>query len=162
MGWLNREIPAFLQWIGLFATIAGTGLALWAALSAKRAKEQATEAKEAAIRLGRILQLSDLINDLHELQTMIARTDFEAIAAKSAHLRGRVVRFKTEGYNELSDREAADLDLAREQLEIMTIAAVKTRAADRGRIGNIQRALAVANESLNRIFAIHHAKAHGE
>ena len=158
MNWLFTDIPPFWQWFGWLATIAGTCLALWAALSAKGAKQQAREAKEAAIRLGRVLELSDLINDLHELDAMIARAEFQAIAAKSGHLLGRVVRFKAETYNLLSATQSADLDRAREQLEQITRAAAKEGTAkDATRIGRIQIGVAEVNECLNRVFAIHHA-----
>ena len=162
MNWLFTDIPPIWQWFGWLATVAGSGLALWAALSAKGAKQQAREAKEAAIRLGRVLELSDLINDLHELQSMISRIDFAAIAAKSSHLRGRVVRFKAETYNLLGKGQAADLDAAREQLEeITTVSASVGKLKDATRIGRIQEAFAVVNECMNRIHGLHFVRAHG-
>lgn len=161
MDWLQNDIPHWLQWVGLLATVLGAGLAFWAALSAKGAKEQATEAKLQAIRLGSVLRLGDLIFDMQELQAMISRKDFHSISAKCSHLRGRVVRFKTESYNLLSESAAADLDLVREQLEAIGRVAATGKGLDENRLGRIQLAFGHANESINRVFAIHHAEASG-
>src|SRR3970040_276424 len=124
MNWWNHDVPAIWQWWGVFATLLGAVLSLvgvfvsgWAVWNAKGAKQQAQLAREAAIRMGRVTQLSDLIAEMQELQTMLARRDFESIAAKCSHLRGRVVRFKKESYNLLGQDENADLDMTRDQLE---------------------------------------------
>ena len=123
---MDDNLPYWLQWVGLLATLGGAGVSLasliWAiraARSAKTASEEATLAKQAATRLGRVAQVGDLINDMQELQAMIARSDFPAIAAKASHLRGRVVRFKGESYTDLSEEEQQGLDSARDQLEII-------------------------------------------
>lgn len=154
MGWLDAPMPHWLQWCGLLATFAGTALALWAALSAKGAQQQAREARNAAIRLGRVLQLSDLIDDLKELQSMLARSEFHSIAAKAAYLRGRVVRFASEAYNELRGTARAQVDIAREQLRTIAREAVNRRTLDETRVERIQIAFGSALESLNLVFAI--------
>ena len=160
---LNHDVPPLGQWLGLVGTFAGTAFALWAALSDKSAKKQAEEAKQAAIRLGRVLQLTDLLADMQELQLMLARMDFQALAAKSSHLRGRIVRFKTEAYNLLKPEAAESLDLARDQMESISNAATQVgNIRDETRIYRIQVALGHANESLNAVFAIHRAETHGE
>lgn len=153
MGFLNDAIPNPGQWFGLLMTIAGTLLTVWAVVSARGAKQQAREAKEAAIALGRVLQLSDLISDMQELQAMLARKDFDSIAAKCTHLRGRVVRFTHEAYNELSAIEHESLNLTRAQLEGITRVASVGKGLDENRIGKIQMAFGLANEELHKVFA---------
>jgi hypothetical protein len=164
MGWLNDPLPNWIQWLGFFATVVGTAIsviaaaaAVRAARNAKSASEQANEAKLQAVRLGRVLQLSDLLSDVQELQILLARMDFEAIGAKASHLRGRVVRFKSESYNLLDEQHVAGLDRARDQLETIGRTAASRRGEDEGRIGRIQIALAVVNEVLNQAYAVHHA-----
>ena len=107
---LDNPAP-ILQWVGLVATLAGAWLAWWAWWRAKGAREQARLATEAAIRLGRVAHLSDLIADMREHQEMLARSDLAAVPAKCQHLRGRVVRFKTEAYTEMRDVERQNLVL---------------------------------------------------
>jgi hypothetical protein len=162
-------MPNWAQWLGLIATLAGTWLALLAWRSAKRAardardaEEQASLAKEAAIRLGRIAQLGDLINDMQELQAMLARKDFAAIASKCGNLRGRIVRFKVEAYTDLGDEESASLDLAREQLEIIGKVAAVGKGTDDNRSGRIQLGYSAANEAINRVFALWRRSAEGD
>jgi hypothetical protein len=161
MDLLNQNVPNAWQWLGLLATFAGTGLAFWAAISARGARQQARAAKEAAIRLGHVVQLGDLIADMQELQQMLARKDFEAIAAKCATLRGRIVRFKAEMYNLPEMTERAGLDLARDHLEAIGKVALG-RASEARRTERIQIAFAYANEALNNLFAAQHAEAYGE
>lgn len=151
-----------LQWVGFIATLAGAWLAWWAWWRAKGAHEQARLATEAAICLGRVAQLSDLIADMRELQEMLARGDLPAVAAKCQHLRGRVVRFKAEAYTELTDVERQNLDLARRHLEEMGDVAAVGRGKETRRIGRIQLAYGKANEALNRVFAMHRLTARGD
>lgn len=147
-------IPDGWQWAGLVATFAGTLFALWAALSAKRAGQRAEEAKDVAFRVGRVLQLSDLIDDLKEIQSMLARAEFQSIAAKASHLRGRVVRFRIEAYNELGNAERLSLATAREHLVIIGQEAVNRRLADVTRVERIQVAFGNLVDALNRVFAL--------
>ena len=162
MAWLNNEVPNVWQWIGLFATILGMGMAFWAALSARSAKQQAQEAKEAAIRIGHVLQLSDLLLDMQELQTMLAREDYEAIGAKTSTLRGRIVRFKRESYNSLGDDVAEQLDRARSHLKKITQAATNSKLKKQTRTERIQVAFAEVTEALNFVAAIQQRSLHGE
>ena len=156
------NLPPWAQWLGLLATITGALLALWAGLKAKGAREQARAAKEAAVRLGRVAQLGDLIADMRELQEMLARGDLPGVAAKCQHLRGRVVRFKAEAYTELREEERQNLDLARRHLEEIGEVAAVGRGKESGRIGRIQLAYGKANEALNRVFAMHRLTAQGD
>lgn len=153
MGWLQQAVPNWAQWIGLLATMVGTAFSLWAVINSRGAKKQANLARQAAVRLGQIAQLGDLIAEMQELQVMLARTDFDSIVMKCNHLRGRVVRFKNEAYNDLSEEQAANLDGARAQLEIMSEVAVSIRATDSSRIGKIQLAYGRAHEALNQVFS---------
>ena len=162
MAWLSNPVPDLWQWIGLFATILGTGMAFWAALSARSAKQQAMEAKEAAIRVGHVLQLSDLLQDMQELQTMLAREDFDAIGAKTSTLRGRIVRFKRESYNRLEEEDEKQLDRARDHLESITRTAANSQLKKENRTGRIQLAFAEVTEALNHVVAIQQRSLHGE
>lgn len=162
MDWLEKEVPQLWQWIGLFATLIGSVLALWAAVSATGAKRQATAARDSATRLGYVLQLSDLVLDMQELQTMLARHDYEAVAAKASHLRGRIVRFKTQAYNSIREDDAQNLDVARDQLEIIGRVASDWRGKPENRPGRIQIAFAAANEALNRVFGFQQLQTQGE
>ena len=147
------------QWIGLVGTLLGTALGVgsvvvaWIAASrAKGAREAAESAREAAVRLGRIAQLSDLIGDMQELQTMLAREDLAAIAGNANHLRGRIVRLASETYTELVSEgtEKGNLDAAREQLDIIVKAATGD-ANQEHKIGKIQRGYGEALEAINKV-----------
>lgn len=162
MGEGDHGIPGWLLWSSAIASILSFFAASWAAWRAKGAREQAILAKIAATRLGRIVQLSDLMEDMKELQVMLARSDFLAIAAKSQHLRGRVVRFKAEAYSELEESERESLDEAREQLEAIAKVAATGKATDKNRLGRIQIGYGHANEALNRVFAVHRLRVEGE
>ncbi len=136
-----QNLSYWTQSLGLAATLLGTvlgaGSLIWAYLAAQRAmgaREAAELAALAATRLGRIAQLGDLIADMQELQPMLARADFPAIAGKANLLRGRVVRFKTEAYTELADQATESLDLAREQLQIIAKVAATSKAGDERRL----------------------------
>ncbi len=150
------------QITGFWFTVAGTALALaglvWAIIAAKRAKgarEQAGEARDAAIRLGRVTQLGDLIGEMQELQTMLARADFGAVTSKSNQLRGRVVRFKEEAYTELGEVEMEKLDLAREQLTSVVEFLASSKGQEEFKVAQIQKAYGNANEALNFAVARH-------
>jgi Spy/CpxP family protein refolding chaperone len=156
------------QCIGLVATVFGTAFGLgslivaWVAASrAKGAHEAAESARQAAVKLGRIAHLGDLIADVQELQTLLARGQFEAIADKANLLRGRIVRFKKEAYIELGVNEQEDLDSARAQFEVMVKAAM-SKTGERRRVAEIQVGYGQANEALNRVFAMLGQKARGE
>jgi hypothetical protein len=158
MDWLSQDVPPIWQWVAFFATIVGTGMAVWAALSAKAARDQAKEARDAAILLGRVLQLSDLVSGMQELQSMLSRSEFVSVAEKSTHLRGRIVRFKQQAYDALNAETREHLDNVRDQLHQITDAAMHPKTADSTKRDAIQQAFAAANESLNRVFAIHHGE----
>jgi len=169
MGGAVPSVSHGAQWLGLIATLAGTVLgglsfafAMIAAWRAKGAREQARLAKEAAIRLGRIAQLGDLIADMQELQTMLARNDFPGIAGKGNLLRGRIVRFKAEAYPELTESEKQNLDLARGQLEVIVRVAAIGKARPERRQGDIQLGYGKAHEALNHVVAMHGAHAQGD
>jgi hypothetical protein len=155
------------QVIGLVGTLLGAAVGIgsfvWAWISASRAKgarEAAELARQAAIRLGRIAQLGDLIADMQELQTMLARADLAAIAGKAIHLRGRIVRLKSEGYTELRSEVKGNLDAARDHLTyIMKTATGK--ASQEHMIQEIQRGYGGANEALNEAVALHAGEAEG-
>ncbi|OHB68749.1 MAG: hypothetical protein A2V70_01800 [Planctomycetes bacterium RBG_13_63_9] len=165
----TQNLPYLVQTIGLIATVLGVALGtaslVWAYKAAQRAmgaREAAEEASRAATRAGRIAQLSDLIADMQELQTMLARVDFLAIAGKANLLRGRIVRFKGEGYNELSDEQKENLDLVRAQLEGIAEVALKSRPMDETKAARIHIGYGIANEALNKVLAIHAQHAAGE
>lgn len=164
-----QNLSYFAQWFGLITTVLGAGLggasvvaACVAARRALGAREQAELAKQAATRLGRIVQLGDLIGDMQELQIMLARADFLAIAGKANLLRGRIVRFKSEAYSELSEEENESLDLARDQLQAIVKRSVSRRGGNEFKAGQIQTAYGVAYEALNQVVAIHGQSVRGE
>ncbi len=152
------------QWIGLAATVLGLAVgigslvAAWVAASrAKGAREAAESARQAATRLGRIAKLGDLIGDMQELQTMLARADLHAIAGKANLLRGRIVRLKSEAYTELRFDEQENLDLARGHLAAIVKVATG-KASQEHKSAQIHLGYGVANEALNRVFALLHAR----
>lgn len=161
MGWLNDPLPNWVQWLGLATTVLGTGLAFWAAPSATRASRIASEARAAAVRIGRTLELSDLLSDMQELHAMLARRDFESITAKASNLRGRVVRFKVQAYTLLLEEYASDLDTARTHLESIESEASSSRTVDATKILRISSAWGHAFEALNRVFGIQQLTVHG-
>jgi hypothetical protein len=155
------------QWIGFVATVLGLAVGIgslaWAWVAASRAKgarEAAQSARQAAIRLGRVAQLGDLIADVQELQTMLAREDLTAVSSKANHLRGRIVRLKSQAYTELRLEEQENLDAARDQLQLIVDKATG-KASQEHKIREIQRAYGLANEALNRVAAIHAREAEG-
>lgn len=158
----DYNLPRWLLWSSSIASILGFVAAVIAAWRAKGAREQATLAKIAATRLGRIAQLSDVMEDMKELQVMLARADFLAIAAKGQHLRGRIVRFKAEAYSELSESEKESLDAAREQLEAIAKVAATGKGTDESRLGRIQIGYGHANEALNNVFGLQRPRVEGE
>jgi hypothetical protein len=163
------NLPYGIQWLGLAATLVGTGLgaaslvwAIKAAVRAKSAREMANQARAAAVRAGRVAHLSDLIADMQELQAMLARCDFLAIAGKANLLRGRIVRFKAEAYNELGVEEKENLDLARGHLEGVAKVAATSTANEESKAGRVQLGYGNANEALNKVVAIHRQKVEGD
>ena len=159
--WWQQGIPNPVQWLGLSATFVGTVFAIWATISARGARKQAAEAKLAAIRLVRALELSELLAEMQELQAMLSRKDFEAVAAKSSHLRGRVARFKLQAYTLSTESAAADLDVARDQLHTIGEIAAASKGADSTRFEKISSAFGDAYEALNRVFAAQQSTVHG-
>jgi hypothetical protein len=164
---LNLSYSA--QLAGLIATLLGTGVGVvgvavaWvAAWRAKGAKEQAELARRAAVRLGRVAQMGDLIGDMQELQAMVARSEFAAITDKAALLRGRIVRFKSQAYTELLEEEKESLDLARDQLQVIAQVAGSDRATEQGRARRIRAGFGQANEALNKVAGRHAHVAEGE
>lgn len=155
-------LPPWAEWAGLIATVVGTLFAFLAAMRAKGARVQANLAKEAAIRLGRIAQIIDMVGDLQELQTMLARQSFGAVADKCARLRGRVVRFKEEAYNDLSVKEAENLDSAGMQLEIIARVAAEGKDVARKRTESIQRAYRQLEVALNSVSGVRKRETRGE
>ncbi len=93
---------------------------------------------------------------------MLARNDFAAIAGKASLLRGRVVRFAAEGYNELGEEERQDLAVARDQLKVVLEIGATSKASDKHIAGQIQLGIGEANEALNKVFAIHRQESKGE
>ena len=77
-------------------------------------------------------------------------------------MRGRVVRFKEEAYNELGSDEKDSLALARDHLELVAKVAATTTAANDYKAGRIQVGYGNANEALNKVMAIHRKKVEGE
>lgn len=116
------------------------------------------EARDAAIRLGRVVELSDLVSEMLQLQSMLSRGEFVSVAEKSMHLRGRIVRFKKQAYDSLSADTRAALDEVRQQLHHITDAATHPKTVESTKRDAIQQALATANESLNRVYAVQHAE----
>ncbi len=169
MNGAGDNLPYYAQVIALVATLFGAVIGvfslIWAVKAARRAKgarEAAELAHAAAARAGRVARLSDLIADMQELQAMLARTDFAAIAGKANLIRGRVARFKTEVYTELGDEEKLKLNLARSQLESIAKVATIGRARDEHRAGQIQLAYGVAHEALNTVVALHGQEIQGD
>lgn len=162
MGGAEPSLPLWLQWLGLVATLVGAAFSMWAALSAKSARKQAVLARQAAISLGRVTQLGDILSDMQELQTLITRGDFDGIAPKATHLRGRIVRFKEEAYSELSDDVMEHLDAARDQLREIEKASSVGAALPATRKGRIQVAYGHAMEHLNSVFAFQRRAVQGE
>jgi len=153
MGWLNNAVPNIWQWIGMFATFLGTGMAVWAALAAKGARRQAQEAKEAALGWGLVLQMTDLLNDVQELQLLVTRKDFEGVAWKSSMLRGRIVRLKSTAYNRLDEARVKSFDRARDHFEAISDVALNKRLKEDTRQARIQLMFGLALEILNQIVA---------
>jgi hypothetical protein len=151
-------MPVSLEWFGLLATVAGTGLSLWAALAARGARQQAREAKEAAIRLGRIVQLADLQQEVSDLQAVLARYDFPLLAALSTRLRGRIARFSAESYTEVGESATDHLRVARDQIFIIGQVAASSRKTDENRAADIQRALGEITASLGAVHAVFYAR----
>src|ERR1700688_3561900 len=102
LAWMNNAVPNWAQWIGLFGTLVGAGFSLWGVFSARSAKQQASLARQAALRIGHITRIEDIIGEMRELEIFIARKDMELIAMKCNQLRSRVARFKPDAYNQLS------------------------------------------------------------
>lgn len=118
MPWLWHNPGPLWQWVGIAATVAGTGLSLWAALAAWAALKQARLAADVARRLARIVQIADVLADLQEMETLVARGDLKSTTAKANLMRGRIARFgvRREAYDELSEEERNELLLSQEQL----------------------------------------------
>lgn len=163
MDWLYNPVPNVGQWFGLFATFLGLaatfGAAVWAALRAKGAERQAKEARDAAIRLGSVLHLSDLLEDMQELQAMLAREDFDGLAAKAGTIRGRIERFgrQQSRYGLSTEETAQALDMAKGHLSIIIKVAAQWTGKPENRPRKIRIAVANAYEALNHAFAIQHA-----
>jgi hypothetical protein len=163
MEWLYNPVPNNWQWIGLFATILGLaatfGAAVWAALRAKGAEKQSKQARDAAIRLGNVLHLSDLLEDMQELQAMLAREDFDGLAAKAGTIRGRIERFGRQQalYGLSTDETAQALDMAKGHLDVIMRAAAQWTGKPENRPGRIRIAVANAYQALTKAFANHHA-----
>jgi hypothetical protein len=97
------------------------------------------------------------------MQAMLAHRYFEGIAAKAAQLRGRVIRFRKEAYNSFNEEQAADVDRAREQLEIISDTAIHVgNMKDETRIQRIQSAFGQISEALNSVLAVQHGTMQGE
>lgn len=161
MNFLQQPIPNWLQWIGLLATLMATGLTVWAAVSAKRAQLRASEARDAAVQIGDIIQLTDLLQDLEELQGLLVREEFGSLAARANVIRGRIVRFKSRSYN-LFTNVAVALDDVRDQLEEVRRVASEWTGKPENQPGRIQRAIALANEKLNEAIAKQQDTARGK
>ena len=161
MAWLDAAVPNWAQWLGLLATVAGTVFALWAAISAKGAKQQAIEAKLAAVRLVRTLELSDLISEMQELYALFAQRDFESIYTKAFRLRGRVVRFSTQMRLLLSEEQATELDAVDKWLQSLTDIATTSKINDNTRIARIRFAVERAHDALNRVSGTQQMAIHG-
>jgi len=154
MGFLNDQLPNPLQWLGLLATFIGLGLTTWAALSAKSARRMAEEARSAAVRAGNELQLLDLIEDVREIEGMVARREFESIAAKANRLRGRIVRFKQQTYNSLPEDGRVTLDASRENLQAIERHALNSRILENTRIQRITDSLGHVSELLGSLAVV--------
>ena len=149
--WLNPE-PTW-QWAGLAATFAGTLLALWAALAAQSARTQAKRAVEAAVRLGTLFQIADLLAEVGELEIITTREDLELIEWKAGRVHGRIARFSHDVYDDLNLREREQLTLAREQLVILkTIAAGRKQAVNK--LPLIRAAVGEVTVALNAVVGM--------
>jgi DNA anti-recombination protein RmuC len=154
MGFLNEPIPNWLQWVGLIAGLAATGLTTWAALSARGARQAAQAARRAAERAGNELQLLDLIEDVREIEGMVARREFESIASKANRLRARIVRFKQQTYNDLLEPGREKLDASRETVQSIERHALNSRISESTRIQRISDSLGRVSELLSTLAAI--------
>jgi hypothetical protein len=156
-----QNLPYLHQLLSYVATVAGAILsligmvaAIYAARKAKGAKDAAVDAQRSAIRLGRIAQIGDLIGDMQELESMIAREDFAAISQKCARLTGRIARYKQEAYTDLSEEGAQHLDEAGAQLESLGKIASVGVGKPENRWGRLRLGYQNANKSLNSVFGI--------
>jgi len=152
MGFITQPIPDWLQWIGLIVGIAGTGLTVWAALNARNARIAAEHAALAARRIGREVQVLEILEGMGELQTLIARGDLELTAMKAGHLNSQIVRFASEAYDELEAPEQNCLIVLREQISSIVERASQRRGSDDARNRRIQLSYAFAKESLSRLL----------
>jgi len=84
----GESLPYMTQVAGFVATVAGAALSAFSFLFAWLAAHRAKAAREAAIELGRIAQIGDIVADMQELQTTVARRNFAAVADKVNLLRG--------------------------------------------------------------------------
>jgi hypothetical protein len=152
MGVLNQPIPFWLQWVGLIATLLATGLTVWAAMSARRAADAATAARDAVLRQRDTLELSDLLQDLAELYSFLKLGDYDGLSARAGIIQGRIVRHKSLRYNQ-DTAVAAVLDQAREQLENIRRVAVQWTGKAENQPGRINQAIAVAYTLISEVLA---------
>jgi len=68
----GESLPYMTQVAGFVATVAGAALSAFSFLFAWLAAHRAKAAREAAIELGRIAQIGDIVADMQELQTTVA------------------------------------------------------------------------------------------
>lgn len=140
------------QWFGLLTTIVGTGLALWAALSARTAAQQAREARRAALRISQVFHLSDLLQELEDISDLLVGEEYISVAKRAMRVRGRVVRLKQDTHHSLGEL-VADLDLARDELEEISRLATEWTGKPENQSGRIQKEVASVYERLSKVLA---------
>lgn len=153
-----ESLPYTWQLVGFWATIIGTllslvsvGAAVVAAVQATGARDAARQARAAAIRLGRLATINDLIGDMHELQTLLISGSFDVIGVKATNLRGRVAGFKMEAYTELEGKQLTQLDNVLGQLEIIGRIAVRDPAGDGDRLARMRNGHSMAFDALSQV-----------
>lgn len=150
MPWLWQNPGPVWQWLGLAGTLAGMLFSIWAVVAARSARVQAKRAFEAATQLARLTQVTDLAAELLELEVLVAHESIPAISAKANHLRGRIARFLTDAYDDLSENERKELSLAREQLgKVSSIAAGRRQSENK--LAGIRSAIGEVSASLGSV-----------
>ncbi|MBA3313153.1 MAG: hypothetical protein M3552_17055 [Planctomycetota bacterium] len=150
MQWLWQNPGPMWQWAGLTATLAGAVSSLAAFVAAWMARGQAKRAYQAAVRLTRVTEITDLTAELLELEILVAHQNIRATTAKANHLRGRIARFLADAYDDLSEKEREELSLAREQLgKVPSIAAGRKQSDNK--LADISIAIGAVSVSLGLV-----------
>lgn len=159
---LLATMPLWAEWLGWVASLLGALLALWAGCTAKGAKEQARLAKEAAIQRAHATSIGDLIAELKTIPQFASAYDWDAVAAKAQHVRGRLARFETDVYSENGGDDKTALASAVGALKAIVEAATAGRRTESTRAGRVRVKYGDALEAMERVYATQERRARGE